>query len=554
MHAAGCAPRCTASGRWSCVPVAWILAFFAWPWQCNREAQVLIQMSDPRACPKNLRRRSMLAGLRYNVAPGEYGSYGLWRDGTAPADSWVYNLESMAVTAALTDRSVRDLTGDKVAFADFCRDRCDMPVADTLAVFRKGRCIRPFPDDKLPGVELVSKPVHAAHATGFQVWRPEDHAFRCVSDPSGPIVPEDAFADHLADLSNRYAQGLLVQPFLHSHPEVAHLDEGGPPVARIITGRWKSGTVEVLDAILQKPPCGKYLMTGGSMRLIDVEAGRAKDIHSGAHLFPDNTADPVFDDLLLPGLGCLPRWPDHLAWGDVRTGSAAGLGCHFRTRGTNDTRGKHDAIRLCVPDSRTGTGREWPMDEPACGVRRMTMLIAGVLRLDGATPDREVVERMLDVLQTGDKPAAREIATSGPFCAGAVGLSPNTDLPPAPAMICHDGDRLLVADVRLYGGTADPLDALNQSIRQNDCKAGSDLHGDFAIADWDGERLLLGRDHFRRSAIAVHHSGRRLPGLCIAADSTAANRPRAAHAGCIGHGDIPDHGVRDGRATRTSTG
>lgn len=289
--------------KWPLVlrPIAWFLATFAWPWQCSREARVLVQMSDPRACPTNLRRRSMLAGLRCNVPPGEYGSYGLWRDRAAPADSWVYNLESMAVTAALTDRSVRDLTGDKVRFAEFCRDRCDLPVAETLAVFHEGRCIHPFPDDKPPGIELVSKPVHAAHATGFQVWRSENHAFRCVSDPSGPIVPEDAFAGHLTELSNRFSQGLLVQPFLHSHPEVAHLDEGGPPVARIITGRWRNGTVEVLDAILQKPPRGKYLMTGGSMRLIGVDAGRAKDIHPGAHLFPVSTADPAFDGLVLPG-------------------------------------------------------------------------------------------------------------------------------------------------------------------------------------------------------------------------------------------------------------
>ena len=57
----------------------------------------------------------------------------------------------------------------------------------------------------------------------------------------------------------------------------------------------------MLDAILQKPPAGEYLMTGGSMRLIDVDTGRLRDIHRGAHLFPDSTADPAFDGLSLPG-------------------------------------------------------------------------------------------------------------------------------------------------------------------------------------------------------------------------------------------------------------
>lgn len=125
----------------------------------------------------------------------------------------------------------------------------------------------------------------------------------------------------------------------------------------------------------------------------------------------------------------------------------------------------------------------------------MTMLIAGILRLDGAAPDRSIVERMLDILQPAGMAAAREIATSGPFCAGALSLTPNENPAPAPPQIFHDGNRLLVADARLYGHPDDPLDPLLRSIRKNGNGAGSDLHGDFAFADWNGERLLLGRDH-----------------------------------------------------------
>lgn len=281
-------------------PLAWLLAIPAWSWQCYREAGVVAEMSDKQARPDNFRRGAVLAGLRYNVSPSEYGSYGLWRDGAAPPDSWVYNAESMIVTADLTDRSVRDLTGDKVAFAEFCQDHGELPVAETLAVYRDGRCIQAFNDDMPPGIELVSKPVRAAHATGFQVWYPENGSLRCVSDPSGPVVAQVAFGSFLAELTRQHVHGVLVQPFLHAHPDLAHLGMPGPPVARIITGRWKDGSIEVLDAILQKPPSGAYLMTGGSMRLIDIETGKSRSIHRRAHLFPDSTADPAFDGLMLP--------------------------------------------------------------------------------------------------------------------------------------------------------------------------------------------------------------------------------------------------------------
>ena len=211
-------------------PFAWLLAIFAWPWQCYREAGVVAEMSDSQACPGDFSRRAVLAGLRYNVSPSEYGSYGLWRDDSAPPDSWVFNTESMIVTAALTDRSVRDLTGDKAGFSDFCRDHGDLPVAETLAIYRDGRCIQPFANDVPPRIELVSKPVRAAHATGVRVWHPENGSLRCVSDPSGPVVPLPDFSGYLADLSRQHAHGVLVQPFLHVHPDLALLSMPDRPL------------------------------------------------------------------------------------------------------------------------------------------------------------------------------------------------------------------------------------------------------------------------------------------------------------------------------------
>ncbi|MEM7213338.1 MAG: sugar-transfer associated ATP-grasp domain-containing protein, partial [Pseudomonadota bacterium] len=216
-------------------PFVAALSVITWPIGSFREASVLCRASSAHAIPARLHQRAWRAALTSNVPPAEYGSYGLWRDGAAPADSWLYTTESSLLTAHLTDRSVIDLAGDKVAFAEFCAQQGTLPVATTLAVFKGGREVTGLHDIVPPDQDLVTKPVRSAHAKGFDVWETRGDRFICATDPDAEEVTRAELFDHLAARGRRHPSGLLLQPRLTAHPDLTALEEKGPPVARVIT-------------------------------------------------------------------------------------------------------------------------------------------------------------------------------------------------------------------------------------------------------------------------------------------------------------------------------
>lgn len=295
---------------WFVRPIIAILSAFVWPIASWREAGALSGISDTNVHPPNLRKLAWHAALRHNVNPSEYGSYAMWRENAAPPDSYGFRTEISFLNARLMDRTVIDLAGDKVAFAEFCSRNGELAVPPTLALFRNGHAEAPFTDHAPPPHDLAIKPVRASHARGFEAWRFTDGAYRCVAattakDARSPM-DADALLNHLAQSSRSEAGGLLVQPLLAPHATLSHLDCPGPPVVRIITGRWRDGKCELLDAILHKPAPTEFLFTAGSMRLIDVGTGRTHPMPGGPHPFARLTADPALDDIALPG------WPDCL--------------------------------------------------------------------------------------------------------------------------------------------------------------------------------------------------------------------------------------------------
>ena len=291
-------------------PLAALLAVLFWPIGSFREATTLCNAADKATQPGDLKSRAWRAALRGNVPPSEFGSYGLWRDGAPPPDSWLYMTESSLLTAHLTDRSAIDLTGDKAGFADFCSEHGSLAVLPTLAIYANGTAARPFETGHPPESDLVTKPVRGTHSKGFQAWAYADGSYACISDATDIQVAKDRFGQHIADQSRKFPKGLLVQPRLTSHPDLANLQEAGPPVARIITARWRDKRTEVIDAILQRPAPGRHLLVSGGMRLIDIQTGRTRDVPEGPHLFPAQINDCAFDNLTLPDWDrCLVELP-----------------------------------------------------------------------------------------------------------------------------------------------------------------------------------------------------------------------------------------------------
>lgn len=280
--------------------VAGILAIAGWPWFAFREARMLHRVSNPKACPANLRRKAWLAAMRYNLPAAEYGAFGLWHPDSAPPDAWLYTLESATLTGTLTDQAVSDLCGDKVAFARFCTANSTHAVAPTLAIYRDGAPLQCFEDDTPPRTDLISKPVRTSKGHGFEIWKWQDDAFHSTHANRKPLPPA-AQQQLFETQSLEHPSGLLIQPALGTHPDLANLAASGPPVARIITGRWPDGRVEVLDAMLQKPMTGRLTTHGGPYRLIDLDTGQLVARRTQPHIFPSATDDPSFDGLQMPG-------------------------------------------------------------------------------------------------------------------------------------------------------------------------------------------------------------------------------------------------------------
>ncbi len=126
----------------------------------------------------------------------------------------------------------------------------------------------------------------------------------------------------------------------------------------------------------------------------------------------------------------------------------------------------------------------------------MISLIAGILRLDGERADADVVARMLSQMCSDGLPHSRTVEVSGPFAAGVLHINPKGSTTPKHPVLHRSTACILSADLRLYEGPDSPLEFVANCIHSDGPDAGKHLHGDFAIASWDGARLILTRDQF----------------------------------------------------------
>ena len=126
----------------------------------------------------------------------------------------------------------------------------------------------------------------------------------------------------------------------------------------------------------------------------------------------------------------------------------------------------------------------------------MIALIAGILRLDGKPAETDQVAAMLDEMHFDGLPGSKTITTDGPFAAGVLHVSPKGSPTPSQPQVISEAGVTLAADLALYDQSGDPLSYLMQLLRQHGPMAAQHLHGDFALAAWDGKVLRLTRDHF----------------------------------------------------------
>lgn len=133
----------------------------------------------------------------------------------------------------------------------------------------------------------------------------------------------------------------------------------------------------------------------------------------------------------------------------------------------------------------------------------MITLIAGVVSLDGSTPDSARVSAMLDAMNPRGLDDLREIKISGAAVFGAVSLAaggPGRALPPR---ILTIGPEICIADAVIWdregmaaaGEISDSCWAARVFTERGGAGLAA-LHGDFAVARWTGKRLELARDHF----------------------------------------------------------
>lgn len=296
-------------GRWPPLlrPFATIAMTLIWPLTSLRDAIRSAGYALPGSLGGRSRRGLALSAwgcaLRRNVMPIEYFAFRMFERRGHCVDSWSLGDEGTRVFASLIAPEAEALAADKHAFAAFCA-RVGVPAMASLALYAEGRSVEPFADGKPPARDLVIKPRRGARTEGIEPWfyhggayhgAPEDFA------PRGPTLDPAQFERRLAEVSKVYRQ-VLVQPMLRPHPALRALAGTGVPTARVVTGAWPDGRVEIVDAMVQRPADGDFISQGYRFALVDPETGRIRAEAEGQRnpVFASACFDPVFAGLTLP--------------------------------------------------------------------------------------------------------------------------------------------------------------------------------------------------------------------------------------------------------------
>jgi hypothetical protein len=293
-------------------PFAALAMTLIWPVASLRDAARSVGNALPGSLGGRSRRGLALAAwgcaLRRNVLPIEYLAFRMFERRGHSVDSWSLGDEGTRVFASLIAPEARALADDKHAFAAFCA-RAGVPAVPSLAVYAEGRPVEPFAGGQPPARDLVIKPRKGARTEGIEPWFWHGGAYHEAPEgyaPAGPALDPAGFERRLVAASKAYRQ-VLVQPVLRPHPALRALAGTGVATARVVSGAWPDGRVEIVDAMVQRPADGEFVSQGYRYALVDPETGRIRAEAEGQKnpVFASARLDPALAGLTLPDwAGC----------------------------------------------------------------------------------------------------------------------------------------------------------------------------------------------------------------------------------------------------------
>lgn len=241
-----------------------------------------------------------------NVPPVEYFEYRLWEAARRERlDDYLYWTEN-GLALAVLNKSAGLLPGstpvsDKQLFFRFCLEH-ELPTPRIIGTWESGS---PGQQGALPRCDYWLKPAESKGGLGAERWDWSNEGYRRHRE----MLTVAQMINHVADHS-RVHQKSLVQQVVHSHANHAQLIGDAPLCARVITGRHRTGAVEIVDALAMWPRRGSETTQGGHIAMIEVATGCLRAEFGASN----NAAERQMEGQLLPD------W--HLALKHVRKGHA----------------------------------------------------------------------------------------------------------------------------------------------------------------------------------------------------------------------------------------
>ena len=213
---------------------------------------------------------------RHLIPPAAYYMFELYLDAhRRRADEYLLRAETKGGAFFLLrphdfDPARRRPFRDKATFAAECA-AAGIRAAPVLAQFEKGR-LKSRAVDALPPLDLFVKLTEGKGGRGAECWRYENARWR-----RGRVSLDEAgLMAHFADHSR--VGGLVLQPRLVNHPDLADVNLGALSTLRMVTALDEQEQPELIGAVLRMPSRADSAVdnfhAGGIAAPVDVETGR----------------------------------------------------------------------------------------------------------------------------------------------------------------------------------------------------------------------------------------------------------------------------------------